>query len=440
MNSRMTIGLCFALFVIGSCQILAYGQQATDGELPFGSPDFPQYLQDGDIQESEGVELKPSDATSLEQRGIVFDSNVTQFYQGVASGGREQGFAYGGHGDYILNLDLDKLAGKEGLFLKMHAEHRFGQDANSQTGALMPSSILMSLPTASGNEIVLSEFLATQFLSEKFAVFAGKVATVPGDPNQFASGRGREQFSNLAFVANPIPMQAVPYATLAAGFLYTADPLLNQYLKFSVLNPIDTTTTSGFSELFAEGVTLSGEGRMHTNFFGKSGHQLVGAVWTNREFNSLGQDPRILFPPLDIPIARKSGSWAMYWNFDQYLFTDPCNPDQGWGLFGRAGISDGNPNPLEWYCSFGLGGTSPISGRNRDSFGAGWYYLGISNELGPIANTLLDPRDETGIELYYKAAVNDWFEITADVQFVEPALRRDATTAVLAGLRANVKF
>ena len=53
---------------------------------------------------------------------------------------------------------------------------------------------------------------------------------------------------------------------------------------------------------------------------------------------------------------------------------------------------------------------------------------------------LLQPRDETGVELYYKAAVNPWFEVTADVQVTEPAIRRDATTALVAGLRANIEF
>jgi carbohydrate-selective porin OprB len=64
----------------------------------------------------------------------------------------------------------------------------------------------------------------------------------------------------------------------------------------------------------------------------------------------------------------------------------------------------------------------------------------FSDELGPIADAVPQPRDETGVELYYKAAVSDWFEITADVQFVEPAVRIDATTAVVAGLRANIEF
>jgi carbohydrate-selective porin OprB len=57
-----------------------------------------------------------------------------------------------------------------------------------------------------------------------------------------------------------------------------------------------------------------------------------------------------------------------------------------------------------------------------------------------IANTLLLPRDETDVELYYKATITDWFELTADVQALEPAIRRNATTALVTGLRANIEF
>ena len=60
--------------------------------------------------------------------------------------------------------------------------------------------------------------------------------------------------------------------------------------------------------------------------------------------------------------------------------------------------------------------------------------------MGQIANVLLQPRDETGIELYYKATLTDWFELTADVQVVEPAIQLGTNTAVVAGLRANIEF
>jgi len=439
MNQVPAIRLLSGIYLLITFSAVALAQQGVDDDLPFGAPDLLLY-ENGQAEPNEQIDLTSTGIPCLAEHGIVIDADVTQFYYGVASGGREQEFSYGGHGDYVFNLDMGKIADQEGLFVQVRAEHRFGNDVNSSTGALMPSSILMGLPVPDDNDLVLSEYFATQFFSENIGVFAGKTARIEGDPNRFAAGRGREQFSNLAFVANPIPLLAIPYSSLSAGAFYTTDPFFNQYLRFVILDPADKTTTTGFNDLFSEGVTLIGEGRLHTHWGGKSGHVLMGGVWSSRNFNAVGQDPRILFPPLGVPIAEKSDTWALFWNFDQFLVEDRCHPGRGWGVFGRAGISDGNPNPIEWFLSLGLGGTSPICGRENDSFGAGWYYLGLSDELGQIANVLLQPRDETGVELYYKAAVNPWFEVTADVQVTEPAIRRDATTALVAGLRANIEF
>ena len=275
MKSRLAVAVAVILFALSSGPTSAIGQDGSDDEMPIGIPDLMIYA-DGDAEVRSGIDSTFDSSEGLSQLGVVFDADVTLFYQGVTNGGREQEFPFGGHGDYVLNLDGEKLLGQEGLFLQMRAEHRFGEDVNLSTGALMPASILMSLPVPDDTEIVLSELTATQFFSENFAVFLGKAAAIEGDPNRFAAGRGREQFSNLAFVANPVPLNAMPYATLTAGFVYTADPQFNQYIKFLVRNPTDTTTTSGFDELFAEGVTLALDGRLHTNFFGKSGHQLLG--------------------------------------------------------------------------------------------------------------------------------------------------------------------
>src|SRR5688500_4396162 len=62
------------------------------------------------------------------QQGVTFDADVTQFYFGVTEGGLDRRFDYGGHGDYVLHADLGKLGVHQGLFLKLRAEHRFGED------------------------------------------------------------------------------------------------------------------------------------------------------------------------------------------------------------------------------------------------------------------------------------------------------------------------
>ncbi len=368
----------------------------------------------------------------LAESGITVQADVTQYYFGVTRGGLERDFRYGGHGDYVFLADGGKLGIQEGLFLKVRAEHRFGESINQATGALMPATIQPDLPVNDSRGLYLTNVLFTQALSEEFVVFAGKMDTLDGDVNAFAHGRGKTQFSNMAMVANPIVLRTVPYASLATGFswLHEGEPVLT----FMAMNPTDTTRTSGFEELFEEGVTLTAEVRVPTYFGGLPGHQLFGGAWSSRDYVSLGQDPRIITG--DVPIARQSGSWALYWNFDQYLIADGCDPKKGWGVFGRAGLGDDETNPLAWFLSFGVGGNSPIAHRGQDTFGLGWYYLGASSELGPFLANLGDGQ---GVETFYNYQVNPWFHLTSDMQVLMPG-RSQVDSALVVGLRANISL
>lgn len=365
---------------------------------------------------------------ALADSGILFQGDITQFYSGVTHGGRQRDFRYGGHGDYVIIADGGKLGIQEGLFIKLRAEHRFGESISSATGALMPATVLPDLPVADSRDLYLTNVLFTQMLSEQFGVFAGKLDTLDGDKNAFAHGRGKTQFSNMAMVANPLILRTVPYSTLGAGFVvvHEREPIFT----FTVLNPTDTVKTAGFDELFRDGVTLTAETRIPTSFFGMPGHQLVGGSWSSKNYVSLGQDPRIITG--NVPIARQNGSWGLYWNFDQYLVSDDCDPTKGWGVFGRAAIGDDQANPLAWFLSFGVGGDSPIRGRSQDTFGAGWYYLGASSELGPFLGNLGDGQ---GVELYYNYQVSPRLAITPDLQIIMPG-GAQFDTAVVVGLRA----
>lgn len=372
----------------------------------------------------------------LAERGITFDADATQFYYGVASGGLQQEFRYGGHGDYVLNADFGKLGLQEGLFLKLRAEHRFGESLAEATGAFLPPNVSADLPVFDSYDLYLTNVLFTQALSESFAVFAGKMDTFDGDANAFAHGRGKDQFSNMALVVNPLLIRMVPYSSLGTGFVILRE--MHPLLTFTVLNPTDTTKTNGFDELCAEGVTLIAEMRVPTRFFELPGHQLVGGAWCSRTYVALGQDPRIVLP--DVPIEPTDGSWGLYWNFDQYLRAYANDPLRGWGVFGRASIGDDRANPIAWFLSFGVGGNSPLRRREADTFGMGWYCVGTSGQIGSILETVLGPiGDGQGVELFYNVAVTPWLNLTPDLQVIIPA-REEVDTSLVIGVRAKAVF
>jgi porin len=110
-----------------------------------------------------------------------------------------------------------------------------------------------------------------------------------------------------------------------------------------------------------------------------------------------------------------------------------------WGVFGNFGIADSNPSPVRWFASAGISGASPIAGREADSFGIAYFYVGVSEPLKNLAPRLLPLRDEQGVELYYNVSLRPWCQITPDLQVITP-FRNRADTALLFGLRAMVDF
>ena len=177
--------------------------------------------------------------SSLVENGVTFTGNATQFYSGVTNDGQRTGWRYGGHNDYIFNIDMDKAVGLKGNFVKIGAEHRYGQNINGLTGSILPANLAPSLPVPDSEKIYLTNVLITQFLSESFGVYFGKLDTLDGDMNAFAHGRGKDQFLNTSLATNPALLRVVPYSTLGAGMIFI--PGEDSIINIGVLNATDTT-------------------------------------------------------------------------------------------------------------------------------------------------------------------------------------------------------
>jgi len=267
-------------------------------------------------------------------------------------------------------------------------------------------------------------------------VLFGKMDTLDGDRNPFASGRGKTQFMNTSLVEPVLGIPTVPFATLGAGAIFFKDGM--PAAQVLVLNATDTTTTSGISELFADGVAILAGVNVPVPIAGKMGIHSFNGAWNSKTFTSLGQDPRAIGG--NAPLATTEGSWAAWWSGAQYLHQDPCDPMQGWGVFGRFGVSDGDTNPIQYFANAGIGGQSPFCGREDDLFGVGWFYNRFSSSLGPVATMALGLETRaTGVEIFYNYAATPYLRITPDLQVVEPGTNR-ANTAIILGLRVQLDF
>jgi porin len=293
---------------------------------------------------------------------------------------------------------------------------------NNKTGALMPANTNQLFPLPTGDNFAIPNLSFAQFLSPYFGLTAGKLDTLTGDRNEFAHGKGDAQFFNTAFNFNPVAL-VVPYSTLGGGVVVLPNKDPNQAIvNFLVLSATGKATTTGFDDLDSDNLIFAGEGRVRTDFFGLTGHQLLGALYSNRSYTSI--DQRLGFVIENRTLQTTDDTWAVYYNFDQYLYETDVETGRGGGLFGRFGASEGNPNPVEYFFSIGMGAKG-VGSREHDRVGAGFYYIIVENprlRLPFTTRTFL--QDEYGFEVFYNIALTPWMLLTPDLQVVEPAQKR----------------
>ena len=87
----------------------------------------------------------------------------------------------------------------------------------------------------------------------------------------------------------------------------------------------------------------------------------------------------------------------------------------------------------------GVGGTGLIPYRSRDNWGVGFFHYSVSSALKKSLAPGIAIDDEQGVEIFYNVAFTPWFHLAADVQIIDPALRKN-NNVVFAGLRAVIKF
>jgi porin len=376
---------------------------------------------------------------ALRDRGLTFDVFSTNFFADVANGGLTEQAKFRGRTDYLVNVNGEKAGLWKGSFIDLHAETIYGDSINNATGAFMPSSIGELLPTPKDSTTALTAVKVTQALSERLMVFGGKLNLADGFNQPFAGDAlGRNGFWNGGMVLPPVLVRTVPYSTFGAGFAYLrgAEPVFT----FLVLDTNNTPTRSGFDTFFNNGVVFVPSVNVPTKFFGLPGHQGLTAAFSTGRYAIIDRAAFINAIVFGQPVPQKSGSWALNYAFDQALHVDPADPKRSWGVFGNLGLADENPSPFRWSANVGVGGSSPLPGRKLDTFGVGYYYLGLNNALQNVAPRLFPLRDhEQGVELFYNCAVTPWCHLTPDMQVVIPSQKR-ADSVLFFGIRAKIDF
>jgi len=459
------------------CVVLAMAPAATGQETgsptatqPAAMPSIIQALPDytGDLAHRKYLTGDWGGArTELAENGILFDLDVTQLLQGNARGGQDtnNAFRYSGSADYTLKLDTARMGLWPGGLFTFHGETKIGDNVNPKVGSLMAPNFqgLLPVPDDPG-KTTLSEFYVMQALSEQFVLLAGKVdGTALADANAFA-GNQRTQFMNTGLRVNPVLFYATPYTTMAAGAVWLPTKWLQVVTAVADNDPDGAVTKTGFNTAFhgRDWYTIMQEFDFTIKPFDKPGHQRIGWFWTSRNFAELGGDGRIQFPQVvgRRLIARRfvprwarvlrfgnklysltdletsADTWGLYYNFDQYLYTEADDPEQGVGVFGRFGFG-GEPSLFEQFYSIGLSGKGSLPERDRDTWGLGYYHANINDDINPVFGL----HSEQGVEAYYSIEITPWCHITPDLQvIVNPGGSSRNDVAIVYGLRVQMSL
>lgn len=379
--------------------------------------------------------------TQLAEQGITFDISADQYYQGVMHGGVNQTWKYGGLMDYRLHFDFQKMGLWPGAFLDVQVMHQFGEFINTDSGLLVPVNTEGVLPLPDYRQVNVTQVKYTQFLSESFAVYFGKINTmVDFQETAFNGGEGRTTFMNLANIFQPVALRTVPLSALGGGaVVFLPDVTTKDHATISVtaLGANGMPDTSGFNEDFEDGTAMMATYNQPSRFFDKPGGHLFITTYSTKDFMLLDENSRLILDGMQGTLTKKEDSWSLMYNMHQYVYTEEQDETQGFGFFGRLGTADDKTSTVANFYGAGLGGKGMIDGRDNDTWGIGYFYMQLSDELGSAIKRNFD--DAQGVEIFYNIELSKWMHITPDFQILHPSSDRVDTTYI-AGLRARIDF
>ena len=374
---------------------------------------------------------------AMMQNGLIYQGSLTQFYQGVASGGARQQFKYGGMLDQFFILSGAPY-GNEGFSAIMHAQTRYGQDVNFLGGTASPPNIAMLYPNPGSDETAITGLILQQALSERIVVSAGKYQAVDLTDMLIHNGRGIEGFMNTSLALLPLTLaRTTNLSFMGAGI----NVLHGKEVQGGVMvyDTNNAATTSGFNNLFNNGAVVLGFWREFTEFGGLPGYQMVGGNYSSGNYTSTQRDSFSFVPGQGIVSSPVKGSWSLFYAGSQQLWADSAHPERNWELRGQLSLADDNPNFMRWVATAMIEGKGVIPGRELDRMGAGYFFVNLSGNFKNLVSPVASLQDLHGVELYYNYAVTPWFRVSADLQVIDGVASR-LNTAVIPGLRAQLVY
>ncbi|HEV7684395.1 MAG TPA: carbohydrate porin [Pyrinomonadaceae bacterium] len=382
----------------------------------------------------------------LKAKGVELEFKLTQFVQGVTSGGIRHDDEYNGKFQTVAKFDLGKFAGWKYWYAEIRTETRFGGPLLGGTGTINPTNTAEMIPAAAGNIFAVTAVNFTRLIpldlkqGNLLAISFGRYNLVDLADEDFFGGGGTERFFNIAPIGPLTVLRQVPLITNAATVAYIRHG--EPFFTFAVMDTNDHSTTTGIPDLFKDGVTFSPGINFSKKYFGRSAKHSFGGAITTKAYTPFDAIRQVILPgpPLN-PVQPKRGSWSVNYVFRQYIVER--GKRDGWGFFSQVSFADKATSPITTFFNAGLGGNGLFKRRRGDEFGISYAYTDLSEVLKDNLNLIIQggrlPRPEHQVEMFYNLHITPWLRLTADLQVIRPT-RPIANTTVIPGARLEMIF
>ncbi|MHC4758094.1 MAG: carbohydrate porin [Planctomycetota bacterium] len=379
--------------------------------------------------------------TDLAEHGVSLDLRLSQFYQAVTSGGANTNAAYGGKFDYILKIDGQKLGLWPGFFATIHAETQFGNSITSDAGAFAFPNTAMLWPLPDYRGTAISGVLVEQALSKNFVLAGGKINVLDLWTMVYPhTGAGQEGFMNTNMVASALPwFRWVNLSVMGGGALFLADDGQIQG-GVVVFDSQNSSTTTGFDDMFEDGTAVVGLWRFFFEVGGKPGSLLFAGGTSSRDYDSLESSDWGFVPGVGLTGETKDDAWTTAVYYDQVFWQAPDNAKKNMRFFTGWSLSDGDPSFGRWGGFASVEGWGLLQNREKDRMGVGAFYNQLSSDFKNLTSDIgIELRNLWGAEIYYNAEITPSFHLTPNLQLVSNQNESDST-AVILGVRAVMDF
>lgn len=382
------------------------------------------------------LQFPGSPFVELQAKGIGVGGSVTSFYHGQVAGSGRTTWLHGARGDLIVTLDSGKAGLWDGTTVNLHQEWIWGRDANNVgSGDFIPVNTALAFPRLSGDNQSLSINGAQTLFGGNLTVAFGKFNMLDlAARTPIAGGGGLDTFMHVGLAA---PISGVTPVKVFGSIVTVRTPLA--IFTGMLYDPRDADDPRVVRKPFTDGRTYSLSMTVPATFAGLPGFYGARVAYSDKKGLDLGSIPQLALPSQAQGIQNKQGYYYGSLSLQQFLMADRERPGRGWGIFADLGLSDGNPNPINWHIVAGISGTGVLH-RDHDRWGVGVFSYALSADLKTgLAALGIPRRNESGAEAYYHLAVTPWLRITANVQWIRPGdpTKKDAQYA---GVRTQLKF